>query len=327
MVPYPVGHRKRDGFIASYETACVERERFFSRTNWTAAVAEALASEALGPEDRAMTLRYDQSEHPLLDAFCDLVGERHLATVHNRWPAHDRARSHLEEKRALLAPLTVPSAKRDAFEETYDRLVREVVLPAIAKRRRRARAACHANDDERYPYAAFPRARARQPSSFRAVGCHVDSTYGHGPCSTNCWLPLAKLDARGRNSLRVESAPGEEDFEPVSADVGEIRVFDGSARARRAVANARDETRVSLDFRVVPESLCAFDASRDGSEKAARYRVGEYFSAAAADASGAFRRVVLGAPRGERGFPRSDDARGRGGGRDGATRRGLAMHR
>ena len=171
------------------------------------------------------------------------------------------------------------------------------------------------------------RARARQPSSFRAVGCHVDSTYGHGPCSTNCWLPLAKLDARGRNSLRVESAPGEEDFEPVSADVGEIRVFDGSARARRAVANARDETRVSLDFRVVPESLCAFDASRDGSEKAARYRVGEYFSAAAADASGAFRRVVLGAPRSERGFPRSDDARGRGGGRDGATRRGLAMHR
>ena len=160
MVPYPVGHRKRDGFIANYETACVERERFFSRTNWTAAVAEASASEALGPEDRAMTLRYDQSEHPLLDAFCDLVGERHLATVHNRWPAHDRARSHLEEKRALLAPLTVPSAKRDAFEETYDRLVREVVLPAIAKRRRRARAACHANDDERYPYAAFPRARA-----------------------------------------------------------------------------------------------------------------------------------------------------------------------
>ena len=69
LVPYPVGHRKRDGFIANYETACVERERFFSRTNWTAAVAEALASEALGPEDRAMTLRYDQSEHPLLDAW------------------------------------------------------------------------------------------------------------------------------------------------------------------------------------------------------------------------------------------------------------------
>ena len=309
-VPYPVGHRKRDGFIANYETACAERERFFSRTNWTPAVAEALASEAFRPDrDRTMTLRYDQSEYPLLDAFCDLVGERHLATVHDRWRAHDRAKSHLEEKRALLAPLAVPSAKRDSFEETYDRLVREVVLPAIARRQRRS---C-ANDDERYLYAAFPCARVQQPSSFHTIQCHVDSMYGHGPCSVNCWLPLTKLDARGRNSLHVESAPGKEDFEPIRADVGEIRVFDGSACAHYTVANACDETRVSLDFRVVPEALFSFDASAsDGNEKASRYRVGGYFSSATADAGGAFRRVVRGAPCGKHGFPHSDEERGGG---------------
>ena len=97
-----------------------------------------MASEAFRPDrDRAMTIRYDPSEYPLLDAFCDLVGERHLATVHERWRAHDRGQSHLEEKRALLSPLAVPSAKRDAFEEVYDRLVREVVLPAIAERQRK----------------------------------------------------------------------------------------------------------------------------------------------------------------------------------------------
>jgi hypothetical protein len=316
-VPYPVGHRKRDGFIANYETTRTERERFFSRTNWTPAVAKALASEAFRPDrDRAMTLRYDPSEYPLLDAFCDLVGERHLATVHERWRAHDRGQSHLEEKRALLAPLAVPSAKRDAFEEVYDRLVREVVLPAIAERQRKHLDAAE-TCTRQYLYAAFPCARVQQPSRFHTIRCHVDAMYGHGPCSVNCWLPLTALDARGLNSLHVESEPGAEDFRPIRARVGEIRVFDGSACAHYTVANESDETSVSLDFRVVPRSLFEFDARNGGEHDRAlrgkkaptRYRVGGYFSAAEADASGAFRRVARGAPCGKHGFPHSDEER------------------
>ena len=186
-VPYPVGHRKRDGFIANYETTVAERDTFYSRTTWTPAVAKALASEAFRPDrDRAMTLRYDQSEYPLLEAFCDLVGERHLSTVHERWSSHDRSKSHLEEKRALLAPLAVPSEKRDAFEDVYDRLVREVVLPAIAKRQAKARrvardalfrrATADETDDDvvdrsgvRYLYAAFPCARFSCSSPLRCT--------------------------------------------------------------------------------------------------------------------------------------------------------------
>ena len=301
-VPYPVGHRKRDGFIANYETTRTERERFFSRTNWTPAVAKALASEAFRPDrDRAMTLRYDPSEYPLLDAFCDLVGERHLATVHERWRAHDRGQSHLEEKRALLAPLAVPSAKGDHFEEVYDRLVRDDAEETCTRR---------------YLYAAFPCARVQQPSRFHTIRCHVDAMYGHGPCSVNCWLPLTALDERGLNSLHVESEPGAEDFRPIRARVGEIRVFDGSACAHYTVANESDETRVSLDFRVVPRGLFAFDAVERndvgndvGKKRQTRYRVGGYFSAAEADASGAFRRVARGAPCGKHGFPHSDDER------------------
>jgi hypothetical protein len=346
-VPYPVGHRKRDGFIANYETTVAERDAFYSRTTWTPAVAKALASEAFRPDrDRAMTLRYDQSEYPLLDAFCDLVGERHLSTVHERWSSHDRSKSHLEEKRALLAPLAVPSEKRDAFEDVYDRLVREVVLPAIAKRQgsqfaRSVRRACRTNDDVdasragatadatddvaahsgvRYLYAAFPCARVQQPSSLHTIRCHVDSMYGHGPCSVNCWLPLTKLDARGTNSLHVESAPGKEDFQPIRVDVGEIRVFDGSACAHYTVANACDETRVSLDFRVVSEALFVYDdAERTTASlkeknvkvgNKTRYRLGGYFSAAQADAFGAFRRVARGAPCVKHGFPHSDEEKG-----------------
>ena len=261
-----------------------------------------------------MTLRYDPSEYPLLDAFCDLVGERHLATVHERWRAHDRGQSHLEEKRALLAPLAVPSAKRDAFDEVYDRLVREVVLPAIAERQRKHLDAAE-TCTRQYLYAAFPCARVQQPSRFHTIRCHVDAMYGHGPCSVNCWLPLTALDARGLNSLHVESEPGAEDFRPIRARVGEIRVFDGSACAHYTVANESDETRVSLDFRVVPRVLFAFDAvernsDRPGGKKLpTRYRVGGYFSAAEADASGAFRRVARGAPCGKHGFPHSDEER------------------
>ena len=212
-------------------------------------MAKALASEAFRPDrDRAMTIRYDPSEYPLLDAFCDLVGERHLATVHERWRAHDRGQSHLEEKRALLSPLAVPSAKRDAFEEVYDRLVREVVLPAIAERQRKHLDAAE-TCTRQYLYAAFPCARVQQPSRFHTIRCHVDAMYGHGPCSVNCWLPLTALDARGLNSLHVESEPGAEDFrDKVRARVGAIAP-DGSACARYTVANESDETEMEAGLR------------------------------------------------------------------------------
>ena len=175
-MPYPVGHRKRDGLSLNDETTRTEREVLLAH-ELDPAVAKALASEAFRPDrDRAMTIRYDPSEYPLLDAFCDLVGERHLATVHERWRAHDRGQSHLEEKRALLSPLAVPSAKRDAVEEVYDRLVREVVLPAIAERQRK-----HQTRRRRVaavPVAAFPCARAA--ASVPTIRCHVDACTATG---------------------------------------------------------------------------------------------------------------------------------------------------
>ena len=67
----------------------------------------------------------------------------------------------------------------------------------------------------------------------------------------------------------------------------------------------RDQSQLFLDFRVVSEALFVYD---DAGRKT-RYRVGGYFSAAQADARGAFRRVARGAPCVKHGFPHSDEER------------------
>ena len=95
-------------------------------------------------------------------------------------------------------------------------------------------------------------------------------------------------------------------------------------RSTRVRSSAASDVykRQSLDFRVVSEALFVYDDAerttaslkeknvKVGSTSKTRYRVGGYFSAAQADAFGAFRRVARGAPCVKHGFPHSDEEKG-----------------
>ena len=73
-------------------------------------------------------------------------------------------------------------------------------------------------------------------------------------------LPLTRV--RGSNSLYCESAPGVGDFEPFEGEFGLAHRFWGAACHHYTIANETEATRVSFDFRVVPLSCHAHNASR-----------------------------------------------------------------
>ena len=317
-VPYTPGHRKRNGFIANYETCVAERKRF-SGTKWSKPVAYALQSDAFAcGVNRSQTLQYNINAYLILQAFMELIGETgELSTMHERWVDFDRTKSRVEDKRKLLEPLAAHSAKRDAFIEVYDALVRQVVIPQIVKAQESALPSTSLPINIVH-YASFPCVRVQQPSDFHTIRAHVDSMYGHGPCSVNCWLPLTELDTTGGNSLFVESFPGAEDFEPIQVKVGQIKLFDGASCSHFTVANTSNKTRVSLDFRVVVDDLFRFTENNDESIKSIKtnandvdeslhYRVGGYFSSAQLNReTGEWKRVTSGKPCIKHGFPHSN---------------------
>ena len=65
------------------------------------------------------------------------------------------------------------------------------------------------------------------------------------------WLPLTPTF--GSNTLWTESAPGRGDFRPVELSPGQAMLFWGHQCEHYTVPNTTDSTRVSLDFRVIPE--------------------------------------------------------------------------
>jgi hypothetical protein len=47
-----------------------------------------------------------------------------------------------------------------------------------------------------------------------------DVTYGHHPCSVNFYVPLTSIG--GSSALHLESAPGREDWHPITGEYGEV---------------------------------------------------------------------------------------------------------
>lgn len=304
-VPYPEGHRKRRGFIANYLDAVKDRESATERARYSDAVTKALDGEAFAELRRGATVSFDPSDHDLSDAFLDLIDtsglvggddDACLSRLHERLPDFDRGKSHLEDKARLLAPLARPGPRRDRFQNAYDRLMLEVVAPHFAR---------GLPAETKLLYASFPCVRIQQPCDFHTIRAHVDTMYLHPHGSLNAWLPLTTT--RGANSLHVESEPGREDFAPIELSLGELAIFDGARCSHFTVANTSDETRVSLDFRVVPG--CAYDPdaniSRVKGTGAQCYNVGGYYSVAEKIGRD-WIKTIAGTPSVRHGFPHTN---------------------
>ena len=152
----------------------------------------------------------------------------------------------------------------------------------------------------------LPSRAARYGKGKGTIGVHCDAEYArHEAAEINFWIPFTSV--AGSNSLHLESAPRKSDFCAASLDPGEGLRFDGNACRHFTVPNGTSSTRVSIDFRVVPQSL--YLNTHDG-------KFGDYDSAALAGP------IVLddrasaaggGAGASAAGTAASDGARGAGG--------------
>jgi len=101
-----------------------------------------------------------------------------------------------------------------------------------------------------------PTLRISLPGAPPTISLHSDAVYPHHhPCEVNWWLPLTRV--YGSNTLWIESTPGASDYKPVELCPGQLLRCNGYECRHYTMPNATEHSRVSFDFRAVPEELAA----------------------------------------------------------------------
>ena len=136
--------------------------------------------------------------------------------------------------RKMYAGLESPQGER--FYTLYEKFIREVIRPQFA-----GPIYYQTKPSHRILFADVP-----GQSRF-----HRDADYGHDPHEINYWIPLTP--AYATNTFWIESEPGLGDYRPVEVQPGECVRFPGATHSHGAKANATGKSRVSFDFRVIPE--------------------------------------------------------------------------
>lgn len=104
---------------------------------------------------------------------------------------------------------------------------------------------------ERLIYQRRPTLRIHFPES-KAVGVfHRDRDYNHPIEEINVWVPITS--AIQTNSIWIESKYDKEDYSPINLNYGQAVIFDSGLKHGNKI-NKEKLTRLSFDFRIIPES-------------------------------------------------------------------------
>jgi ectoine hydroxylase-related dioxygenase (phytanoyl-CoA dioxygenase family) len=99
-------------------------------------------------------------------------------------------------------------------------------------------------------YQQIPTFRVQLGNGNVAVGeWHKDKTYEHGTTEVNFWMPF--VNTNPFNSIWAESSEDKGDYKPYLVNYSEILVFSGANLLHGNKKNESNETRVSVDFRLV----------------------------------------------------------------------------
>lgn len=126
--------------------------------------------------------------------------------------------------------------KESAFVSIYESFLRCYIAEIIG---------------EPFLYQTIPNLRIQAPKSIGVGEFHRDRDYSHSPKEINIFLPIT--NAFGNATIWTETSPGLEDFIPLNCPAGGFYVWNGSNLLHGNKINDTSESRVSIDFRILPK--------------------------------------------------------------------------
>lgn len=106
---------------------------------------------------------------------------------------------------------------------------------------------------DRWAFQRFPSARIHFPDNVSVFEFHRDSDYNHPLGELNHFLALTKAD--GTASLHIEQDLGWNNFKPLELEKGKSAIINTSIFKHGDYINKEGYTRVSIDFRAIPEEV------------------------------------------------------------------------
>uniref|UniRef100_A0A7S2RI15 Fe2OG dioxygenase domain-containing protein n=1 Tax=Eucampia antarctica TaxID=49252 RepID=A0A7S2RI15_9STRA len=214
---------------------------------------------------------YDTHKYDLHDAVVKMLNRADSNMV-GTWEKQQQ-RSPPDKEELLLQEfrVAVPSLNRSAFGgqcenaqrylsdhiasdteflSAFDTFVRGVVLPWLKDKLIECQMVGNSTDECKFYYQRPPTLRLQPGPSRAYVKAHADSDYGHQDGELNFWIPLVNLEQAGKTYLHVESEPNKGDYHPIVSTYGDVVSFHGSFCRHFVPANASNNTRISLDFRI-----------------------------------------------------------------------------
>ena len=188
-----------------------------------------------------LDVNFDIIKYPLRESFATMMGKstEDLALLHQRYSQDKGRLKDRHEKRTLLQSILDP-IRRKPFHFNFVDFVLNFIAPHVKSVTR----------SRRIYFQSFPCIRVVRPGEF-SIGPHCDASYGFSQANINFYVPLTKIF--GTNSLILESSPGLEDWHTIELEYGSLKRFYGSQCSHFTAENTTDQTRISLDFRVIPE--------------------------------------------------------------------------
>lgn len=146
------------------------------------------------------------------------------------------------------------------MESLYEKFIREFVSKQF---------------DEDFLYQSFPTVRFHIPGNVAVGKYHNDSEFGHPEGEINFIIPLTDSDDTA--SVWLESEPGLGDFQAIKLQLGVLVMFNGNKLTHGNKVNMTNNTRVSMDFRILPISKYNPDQSGFSITTNTKFVEGQYF--------------------------------------------------
>lgn len=127
-------------------------------------------------------------------------------------------------------------------------------------------------------YQTLPSYRIQFPNSkaITTLHCDSDDNHKHPHGEINILLPITKMV--DSSAIWAESKPNLSDFSPMNCEYGEYYIWNGNQCRHFNKSNKTEKTRISLDFRILPDKYYISDNGKRSATSNKKFIIGDYYS-------------------------------------------------
>lgn len=181
---------------------------------------------------------YNTDRYPFRRLFCEMIRLWDIENMHRFGGFEDVGNEPGKDNNSSFHTLFYGKMRPSSFIACYRQFICVVIRQLIG---------------EPIIYQKYPTLRIHIPNGKGVAAYHIDSDYNHPVDEFNIWIPFTF--AKDTRSIWIESAPGKKDYNPQQVFYGQFLTFEGGKLSHGNEVNMTDETRVSIDFRIIPRSL------------------------------------------------------------------------